>query len=191
MQKYARYIQNIPEYSRIFSGHCSNGGLNLKRQKACHLTNGVILVFFFGVRRKDDARPLPRQRPRGKQKGKQKGKGRRPKQMRQGILMERKRKIKKKKGNKLKKAKGAKVIPNVETNFKKVGCGPLLIQQELERAKHLDQTKFATNLAFTENGDLCRLTIESCNQRPWKDFLEAAPGYFKCVSLGCGETLIL
>jgi hypothetical protein len=91
----------------------------------------------------------------------------------------------------LKKAKGAKVIPNVETNFKKVGCGPLLIQQELERAKHLDQTKFATNLAFTENGDLCRLTIESCNQRPWKDFLEAAPGYFKCVSLGCGETLIL
>jgi hypothetical protein len=184
----------MPDLSRIFQNILRSllewwpepqKAEGLPSHKRSHL--GLFLRGQAKRRRKATAKA----KAKGKTKGKAKGKGKKAKADATGNPDGKKKKNQKKKGNKLKKAKGAKVIPNVETNFKKVGCGPLLIQQELERAKHLDQTKFATNLAFTENGDLCRLTIESCNQRPWKDFLEAAPGYFKCVSLGCGETLIL
>lgn len=46
-----------------------------------------------------------------------------------------------KKFAKLKKAK-REPIPNVESNFKKNGVGARLVKQEMERAKHLDKSKF-------------------------------------------------
>ena len=194
MQEYARICQNMPDISRIFQNILRSllewwpepqKTEGLPAHKRSHL--GLFLRGQARRRRKATAKA----KAKGKTKGKAKGKAKKANADATGNPDGKKKKKNKKKGKKLKKAKGPKVIPNVETNFKKVGCGPLLIQQEMNRAKHLDQTKFASNLVFTENGDLCRLTIGSCNQRPWKDFLEAAPGYFKCVFLGCGENLIL
>ena len=84
---------------------------------------------------------------------------------------------------KLQESKSQEPIENVEANFKRTGVGPVLVCQEMERAKHVDKLKFPGNLLFSEKEDTCRMTVGGCANRPWADFLEAAPGYFRCKFL--------
>eukprot|EP00435_Cladocopium_sp_Y103_P061032 s1370_g22.t1 len=85
------------------------------------------------------------------------------------------------KKSKLKKSKPMEPVENVESNYKRTGVGPILVMQQMEKAKHADKIKFPGNLLFTEKDDTCRMTVGTCGGRPWADFVNSAPGYFRCV----------
>ena len=140
-----------------------------------HGSKKHIGLFLRGQRRKARTR-----KPKAKAKSKAAAKASSTKSTKKG----KKKGKKKKKKTKLKKSKPVEDIENIEANFKRTGVGPALVSQEMERAKHMDKLKFPGNLLFSEKEDACRMTVGSCTNRPWADFLEAAQGYFKCKFLG-------
>eukprot|EP00438_Fugacium_kawagutii_P016170 Skav224604 [mRNA] locus=scaffold2684:382216:385435:- [translate_table: standard] len=86
----------------------------------------------------------------------------------------------------LKKAKKApEHVPEVLANYKKQpgSAGSALIVQQMNKAKKLDDAKFATNLLFNADTGCCRLTFEDCKGVQWSVVLEAAHDYFRTVFL--------
>lgn len=83
-------------------------------------------------------------------------------------------------------------VPEVVANYKKQpgGLGSLLIEQQMRKAKHLDDTKFASNLLFDADSECCRLQIEKCKDVPWSVVLGKAHDYFRTVFLACSKRML-
>lgn len=78
----------------------------------------------------------------------------------------------------LKKSKTKKAIPDVVKNFRRNGIGVTLVQQKMEKARILDETKFVENKVFTEDTHQCRLKLPKCNGKLWADVLAKAHPFF-------------
>lgn len=89
----------------------------------------------------------------------------------------------KKKTVTLKKTKVPEHIPEVLGNYRRQGAGIALVRQQMAKAKQLDDTKFAPNLLFSMEGNLCRMTVDKCKDVPWDAVLAAGHDYFKATYL--------
>ena len=98
-------------------------------------------------------------------------------------------KKKSKKGKKLKKAKEQVEIDNDPKNYRRNGVGVQLVEQQMQKAKHLDDVKFKTNTIFSESSEECRLKVTVCQGKKWVDVCKAAHPYFKALCL-CQEMLV-
>ena len=105
---------------------------------------------------------------------KQKLKGSKTKKQKKNQKKEQKRKL-------LKKQKAQKIVEESAKNYRRQGVGVLLVQQQMDRARRLDNAKFPGNLIFSNDNDLCRLKIENCKEVPWSKVREAAHPYLKVV----------
>ena len=115
---------------------------------------------------------------------KQKLKGSKTKKQKKHQKKEQKRKL-------LKKQKAQKIVEESAKNYRRQGVGVLLVQQQMDRARRLDNAKFPGNLIFSSDNDLCRLKIENCKEVPWSKVREAAHPYLKVVFLDCYFWLFL
>lgn len=87
--------------------------------------------------------------------------------------------------NRLKKAKAVLHVHDVLTNYRRQGVGVVLIGQQMEKAKYMDDTKFSHNLLFTVEDGTCRMKVASCNGVSWETILANAHPYLKAQLLGC------
>ena len=81
---------------------------------------------------------------------------------------------KKVRGKKLKKAKAEVEIESDPKNFRRNGVGVQLVEQQMQKAKHLDDVKFKNNTIFSESSEECRLKITICQGKKWVDVCKAA-----------------
>ena len=79
---------------------------------------------------------------------------------------------------KLKKSKTKKAVADVVKNFRRNGVGIALVQQKMERARILDESKFPENPIFTQDTHQCRLKLPKCQGTQWADILEKAHPFF-------------
>jgi ATP-dependent 26S proteasome regulatory subunit len=92
---------------------------------------------------------------------------------------------KKEQKKKLHKQKTQQTVEESVKNYRRQGIGVLLVQQQMDRARRLDNAKFPGNLIFSNENDICRLKIENCKDVSWSKVREAAHPYLKVTFLGC------